>query len=203
MRNNRDPGLASPECLHNSVSQDGGDLVCQDCGLILEERLVSKESKSFGEYYTDSQRDYERKIRRSNSKALQDPLVKEKYERIKTLQKWFRDYKSDFSAQKKTIDLLKSHGIGLNIDNVKYREIKDRYLKYNKYHRRSYQNMVIIFLAIILLELKDTTNIRIEQFITVSKDLGHKINKKMLGSDMEKVIRTEKIYVPKRKSINL
>lgn len=203
MRNNRDPGLASPECLHNSVSQDGGDLVCQDCGLILEERLVSKESKSFGEYYTDSQRDYERKIRRSNSKALQDPLVKEKYERIKTLQKWFRDYKSDFSAQKKTIDLLKSHGIGLNIDNVKYREIRDRYLKYNKYHRRSYQNMVIIFLAIIWLELKDTTNIRIEQFITVSKDLGHKINKKMLGSAMEKVIRTEKIYVPKRKSINL
>jgi len=203
LRNNRDPGLASPECLHNSVSQDGGDLVCQDCGLILEERLVSKESKSFGEYYTDSQRDYERKIRRSNSKALQDPIVKEKYERIKTLEKWFRDYKSDFSAQKKTIDLLKSHGIGLNIDNVKYREIRDRYLKYNKYHRRSYQNMVIIFLAIIWLELKDTTNIRIEQFITVSKDLGHKINKKMLGSAMEKVIRTEKIYVPKRKSINL
>jgi len=203
LKNNRDPGLGLPECPHNRVSQDGGDLVCQDCGLILEERLVSKESKSFGEFYTDSQRDYERKIRVSNSKALQDPIVKEKYERIKTLEKWFRDYKSDFSAQKKTIDLLKSHGIGLNIDSVKYQEIRDRYLKYNKYHRRSYQNMVIIFLAIIWLEIKDTTNVRIEQFIKVSQDLGHKINKKMLGSAMEKVIRTEKIYIPKRKLINL
>ncbi|MFX1344619.1 MAG: hypothetical protein ACFFAI_05905, partial [Promethearchaeota archaeon] len=131
-------------------------------------------------------------------KALQDPVIREKYERIKTLEKWFRDYESDFTEQKKTIELIKSHGIGLNIDNVKYREVKERYLRYNKYHRHNYQNMVIIFLAIIWLEIKDTTNIRIEEFIRVSKELGHKINKKMLANAMLKVKRTEKMLKEKK-----
>ncbi|MFX0082813.1 MAG: hypothetical protein ACFE94_13770 [Candidatus Hodarchaeota archaeon] len=181
------------KCQHKNVKQEGGDIVCQDCGLILEEKLASKDNQSYGEYYSDYQRDYERRIRVSDSKALQDPVIREKYERIKTLEKWFRDYESDFTEQKKTIELLKSHGIGLNIDNVKYRDIKDRYLRYNKYHRHNYQNMVIIFLAIIWIEIKDTTNVRIEEFIRVSKELGHKINKKMLANAMSKVKRTEKM----------
>ncbi|MFX1374597.1 MAG: hypothetical protein ACFFA0_02185 [Promethearchaeota archaeon] len=185
-------------CQHKNVKQEGGDIICQDCGLILEEKLASKDDQTYNEYYSDSQRDYERRIRVSDSKALQDPIIREKYERIKTLEKWFRDYQSDFSEQKKTIELLKSHGIGLNIDNVKYREIKDRYLRYNKYHRYNYQNMVIIFLAIIWLEIKDTTNIRIEEFIKISKELGHKINKKMLSNAMLKVKRTEKLFKEKK-----
>ena len=177
--------------------QEGGELVCQDCGLILEEKLASEYLESYGEYYSETQRDYERRIRISDSKALQDPVIREKYERIKTLKKWFRDYQSDFTEQKKTIDLLKGHGIGLNIDNVRYRDIKDRYLRYNKYHRHNYQNMIIIFLAIIWLEIKDTTNIRIEEFIAVSKELGHKINKKMLSNAMVKVKRIEKMLEKK------
>lgn len=186
------------DCPHKNVKQEGGDIICQDCGLILEEKLVAENSSSFGEFYSDAQRDYERRIRISDSKALQDPVIKEKYDRIKTLEKWFRDYQSDFTEQKKTIELLKTHGIGLNIDNVKYREIKERYLRYNKYHRHNYQNMVIIFLAIIWLEIKDTTNIRIEEFINVSKELGHKVNKKMLANAMIKVKRTEKIFKEKK-----
>jgi transcription initiation factor TFIIIB Brf1 subunit/transcription initiation factor TFIIB len=186
------------ECQHENVKQEGGEIVCQDCGLILEEKLVSEDIQAYGEFYSESQRDYERRIRFSDSKALQDPVIREKYERIKTLEKWFRDYESDFTEQKKTIELIKSHGIGLNIDNVKYREIKERYLRYNKYHRHNYQNMVIIFLAIIWLEIKDTTNIRIEEFIRVSKDLGHKINKKMLANAMLKVKRTEKMLKEKK-----
>lgn len=177
--------------------QEGGELVCQDCGLILEEKLASEYLESYGEYYSETQRDYERRIRISDSKALQDPVIREKYERIKTLKKWFRDYQSDFTEQKKTIDLLKGHGIGLNIDNVRYRDIKDRYLRYNKYHRHNYQNMIIIFLAIIWLEIKDTTNTRIEEFIAVSKELGHKINKKMLSNAMVKVKRIEKMLEKK------
>ncbi|MBY8992331.1 MAG: hypothetical protein KGD58_16415 [Candidatus Lokiarchaeota archaeon] len=184
-------------CLHKNVMQEGGELVCQDCGLILEEKLASEYLESYGEYYSETQRDYERRIRISDSKALQDPVIREKYERIKTLKKWFRDYQSDFTEQKKTIDLLKGHGIGLNIDNVRYRDIKDRYLRYNKYHRHNYQNMIIIFLAIIWLEIKDTTNTRIEEFIAVSKELGHKINKKMLSNAMVKVKRIEKMLEKK------
>lgn len=185
--------MENSKCPHKNVKQEGGELICQDCGLVLEEKLASEYIESFGEYYSDSQRDYEKRIRIGDSKALQDPIIREKYERIKTLEKWFRDYQSDFSEQKKTIVLLKGHGIGLNIDNVRYREIKNRYLRYNKYHRHNYQNMVIIFLAIIWLEIKDTTNIRIEEFIAVSKELGHKINKKMLSNAMVKVNRTEKM----------
>lgn len=185
-------------CAHKNVKQDSGFIVCQDCGLIMEENLAFEDTVSASDYYTNSQRDYERRIRISDSKALQDPVIKEKYDRIKTLEKWFRDYETDFIEQKKTIELLKSHGIGLNIGNVKYKEIKDRYLKYNKYHRHNYQNMVIIFLAIVWLEIKDTTNIRIEEFNNVSRELGHKINKKMLNNAMLKVKRTENMLKEKK-----
>ena len=203
MRSNKDIEMDTLECQHKNVKREGGELICQDCGLILEEKLASEDIQTYGEFYSDSQRDYERRIRLSDSKALQDPVIREKYERIKTLEKWFRDYESDFTEQKKTIELIKSHGIGLNIDNVKYREIKERYLRYNKYHRHNYQNMVIIFLAIIWLEIKDTTNIRIEEFIKVSKELGHKINKKMLANAMLKVKRTEKMLKDKKDASSL
>ena len=71
-------------------------------------------------------------------------------------------------------------------------------MKYNKYHRHNYQNMVIIFLAIVWLEIKDTTNIRIEEFNNVSRELGHKINKKMLNNAMLKVKRTENMLKEKK-----
>lgn len=185
-------------CTHQNIKQDSGFIVCQDCGLIMEEILPFEDTVSTSDYFTDSQRDYERRIRISDSKALQDPVIKEKYDRIKTLEKWFRDYETDFTEQKKTIELLKSHGIGLIIDTVRYKEIKDRYLKFNKYHRHNYQNMVIIFLAIVWLEIKDTTNKRIEEYINASRELGHKINKKMLYNAMLKVKRTEKMLKEKK-----
>ncbi|MFW9865492.1 MAG: hypothetical protein ACFFEN_05270 [Candidatus Thorarchaeota archaeon] len=186
------------KCPHKNVKQEGGELICQDCGLILEERIASDDAKTYSEIYSDSQRDYERRIRVGDTKAMQDPRVKEKYEHLKTLETWFRDYETDFTEQKKTIELMKSHGIGLNIDNVKFQGIKNRYLRYNKYHRHNYQNMVIIFLAIIWVEIKDTTNTRIEEFIEVSKELGHKINKKMLAKAMEKIKRTERMLKEKK-----
>lgn len=191
------------ECAHENVKKESGFIVCQDCGLILEEEMAFEETSTIGEYYTDTQRDYERRIRLGDSKAMQDPVIKEKYERIKTLEKWFRDYQSDFTEQKKTIELLKSHKIGFNIDNVKYQEIRDRYLRYNKYHRHNYQNMVIIFLAIVWMEIKDTTNVRIEEYIKVSKELGHKINKKMINNAMLKVKRTEKLFKEKKSAKDL
>ncbi|MFX0006010.1 MAG: hypothetical protein ACFFA7_09765 [Promethearchaeota archaeon] len=190
-------------CSHKNIKQDSGFIVCQDCGLIMEENVAFENTVSSSEYFDDSQRDYERRIKIGDSKALQDPIIKEKYDRIKTLEKWFRDYESDFTEQKKTIELLKSHGIGLNIDNVRYKEIKDRYLKYNKYHRHNYQNMVIIFLAIVWMQIKDTTNIRIEDFINTSRSLGHKINKKMLNNAMLKIKRTEKIFKEKKGTVEL
>lgn len=180
-------------CPHKKINQDSGYVVCQDCGLIMEDKMVFEKSLAPFVFYTNSQRDYERNIRLSDSKAIQDPVIKEKYERIKTLEKWFRDYESDFTEQKKTIELMKSHGIGLEIDNVKFKEIKDLYLRFNKYHRHNYQNMVIIFLAIVWMETKDTTNVRIEEFIKISKELGHKINKKMLNNAMLKVKLIEKM----------
>ena len=114
-------------CSHQNVKKDSGFYVCQDCGLIMDDKLAFEDSVPTSEFFTDSQRDYERRIRVGDSKALQDPIIKEKYDRIKTLEKWFRDYESDFTEQKKTIELLKSHGIGLNIDKASYNGIKDRY----------------------------------------------------------------------------
>lgn len=169
----------------------------------MEDNLAFENTSTTSDFFTDSQRDYERRIRVSDSKALQDPAIKEKYDRIKTLEKWFRDYESEFTEQKKTIELLKSHGIGLNIDNVVFKEIKDRYLKYNKYHRHNYQNMVIIFLAIVWLKIKDTTNVRIEEFIKSSRELGHKINKKMLNNAMLKVKRTENMLKEKKSAVDI
>jgi hypothetical protein len=202
-------------CLHKNVKRGKGHYHCQDCGkrFSIKEYYNLKKikenppeqdlkfEKPTSDFYSNSQIDYERKIRLSDSKALQDPIIKEKYERLKTLEKWFRDYESDFTEQKKTIELLKTHGIGLTIDNVRYREIRDLYLRYNKYHRHNYQNMVIIFLAIIWMEIKDTTNVRIDEFIKVSKELGHKINKKMITNAMLKVRRTENI-IHQKKSIS-
>lgn len=164
-----------------------------------------QEKKEFvqddSQLYSNSQLDYERRIRKNDSRAMQDPKIKQKYDKIKTLNKWYQDYQSSFAEQKKTIELLKGYGIGLNIDNVKYKEIRDRYLKYNKYHRHTYQNMVIIFLAIVWMSIKDTTNIRLEQFIDASQQLGHKINKKMLNNAMHKVKRTEDIFNKQSKTI--
>lgn len=164
-----------------------------------------QEKKEFvqddSQLYSDSQLDYERRIRKNDSRAMQDPKIKQKYDKIKTLNKWYQDYQSSFAEQKKTIDLLKGYGIGLNIDNVKYIEIKDRYLKYNKYHRHTYQNMVIIFLAIVWMSIKDTTNIRLEQYIKAAQQLGHKINKKMLNNAMQKVKRTEDTFNKQSKTI--
>jgi transcription initiation factor TFIIIB Brf1 subunit/transcription initiation factor TFIIB len=182
--------LESPICTHQNLMQDGPYIVCKDCGLIVDEGLEFETSSS-ASFYSDSQQAYERKIRVGDSRATQDPKIKQKYEKLKTLDKWFRDYHTNFSEQKKTIDLLKSYGVGLNIDNVKYQHIKEKYLRYNKYHRQTYQNMIIIFLAIVWMEIKDTTNIRVEEFIAASRELGHKINKKMLNNAMEKIARTE------------
>ncbi|NHJ25891.1 MAG: TFIIB-type zinc ribbon-containing protein [Candidatus Lokiarchaeota archaeon] len=192
MNSRKEQNSDNIECKHKNVRQDAGYFVCQDCGLILED-YIAFEKSSPTDFYSDSQLDYERKIRMRDSKAIQDPVIKQKYDQIKTLNKWFRDYESSFSEQKKTIELLKSYGIGLNIDQVKYQAIKDRYLKYNKYHRQTYENMVIIFLAIVWLEIKGTTHKRLEEFITVAQELGHKINKKMLNKAMMKVKRTENL----------
>ncbi|MHA1472708.1 MAG: hypothetical protein ACTSQW_06390 [Promethearchaeota archaeon] len=171
--------------------QESGYFVCQDCGLIDKDKIAFERVPT-PDFYSDSQLDYERKIRKSDSRAIQDPKTKARFEQIKTLSKWFKDSQSSFTEQKKTISMLKSNGIGLNIDTVKYNEIRDKYVRYNKYHRQTYENMVIIFLAIIWMEIKETTNVRIEYFIKTSKELGHKINKKMLNNAMRKVKRTDR-----------
>ncbi len=178
-------------CTHKNVKQERGYFVCQDCGIILED-YVAFETSSPSNYFSDSRLEYERKIRTGSSKAIQDPKTKKRYDQINTLNKWFRDYQSSFSEQKKTIDLLKGYGIGLSIDSVKYQEIKAKYLQYNKHHRQTYENMVIIFLAIVWMEIKETTNVRIEEYIKKTRELGHKINKKMLNNAMIKVKRTER-----------
>jgi len=171
--------------------QESGYFVCQDCGLIDKDQIAFERVPT-PDFYSESQLDYERKIRISDSRAIQDPKTKARFEQIKTLSKWFKDSQSRFTEQKKTISMLKSNGIGLNIDTVKYNEIRDKYVRYNKYHRQTYENMVIIFLAIIWMEIKETTNVRIEDFIKTSKELGHKINKKMLNNAMLKVKRTDR-----------
>lgn len=191
MKSNKEESKEDTECKHKNVREEGGFFVCQDCGLIENDQIAFERTPA-SVFFSDSQLEYERKIRVGDSRAIQDPETKKRYEQIKTLNKWFQDSQSSFTEQKKTISMLKGYGIGLNIDKSKYIEIKDKYLRYNKYHRQTYENMVIIFLAIIWMEIKETTNVRIEDFIQASKDLGHKINKKMLNNAMAKVKRTDK-----------
>ena len=195
-----DPDKTS-ECSHDNTKEEGGFLVCQECGMVLEDKMAFESSTSSSDY-SDSQRDYERRIKLGDSRAKQDPKIKEHYDKIQTLEKWFRDSKSTFTEQKRLIELLKSYDIGLNIDHVKYQSIKDRYLLYNKKYRQTYQNMVIIFLAIVWMEIKDITNVRIERYIEVSNELGHKINKKMLNNAMLKINKVEKKQKKKQKSTN-
>ncbi|MFW9899469.1 MAG: hypothetical protein ACFFDO_09455 [Candidatus Thorarchaeota archaeon] len=178
------------ECPHTNIKREGRFFVCKDCGLILDETI---EFETFiNSQYKESQQDYERSIRIKDSKALQHPTIKQQYNRISTLEKWYRDYETSFTEQRKTIELLKNYGF--NIDQVKFQAIKKRYLKFNRKHRRTYQNMVIIFLAIIWMEIKETTNVRVERYIEVCNELGHKINKKMLNNAMLKVKKTEKMW---------
>lgn len=179
------------DCPHKNLRKEGGYLVCQDCGLVLNEEVMFSENSLSGDSYGDSQLEYEKRISYRDSKAKQDPRIKEKYDRIKTIDKWYKDSQSGFGAQKKTLELLRSFNIGLNIDQTKYQEIKKRYQRYNRNHRKTYQNMVIIFLAIVWMEIKDTTNIRIEQYIDACNQLGHKVNKKMLNKAMAKIRKTE------------
>ncbi|MGB5909678.1 MAG: hypothetical protein WBH31_00655, partial [Promethearchaeia archaeon] len=113
MKKKREYSSENSKCEHQNLEQDGGYLVCKDCGLILDERIDFETSPS-DKIYSDSQLDYERKIRFGDSKAMQDPKIKHKYDQIKILNKWFRDYQASFSEQKKTIELLKTYGIGLN-----------------------------------------------------------------------------------------
>ncbi len=202
MNDNKKDYAEDTECMHKNVKQEGGFFVCQDCGLIETDQIAFERTPA-PDFYSDSQLEYERKIRMSDSKAIQDPETRKRYEQIKTLNKWFRDSESSFTEQKKTISMLKGNGIGLSIDNAKYNEIKDKYLRYNKYHRQTYENMVIIFLAIIWMEIKETTNVRVEDFIKTSKELGHKINKKMLNNAMLKVKRTDKRIKGYKNTINL
>ena len=192
MKNSKKDNLYN-DCLHKDVKQDGGSLVCKNCGLILDENIDFTTELPRNEKYQlkESQLVYERNIRIRDSRAKQDPIIKQKYDKIQTLEKWYRDYETSFTEQKRMIELLKSYGIGLSIDFVKSQEIKKRYLKFNKKHRKTYQNMVIIFLAIVWMEIKETTNVRVENFIKISSELGHKINKKMLNNAMSKVKRTE------------
>ena len=180
------------KCEHKNVKRDSGYLVCRDCGIVLEDNIDFVDTIPIDDHYKESQLAYERNIRVRDSKAKQDPLIKQQYDRLQTLEKWYRDYETSFTEQRKTIEFLKSYGI--NTDTAKYEAIKKRYLKYNRNHRKSYQNMVIIFLAIVWMELKDTTNIRIERFIEISNELGHKINKKMLNNAMLKIKKSEKIW---------
>ena len=193
-----DPDKTS-ECSHDNTKEDGGFLVCQECGMVLEDKMAFESSTTSSDY-SDSQRDYERRIKMGDTRAKQYPKIKEHYDKIQTLEKWFRDSKSTFTEQKRLIELLKSYEIGLNIDQVKYQSIKDRYLLYNKKYRKTYQNMVIIFLALVWMEIKDITNVRIERYIEVCNELGHKINKKMLNNAMLKINKVEKKQKKKKKS---
>ena len=178
------------DCPHKNTINDGGFLVCQDCGLIFEEN-VDFEMPVNG-HYGDSQIDYERNLRIRDKKAIQDPIIKQKYSKLQLLDKWYRDYETSFIEQKRTLELLKLHDV--NISAIQFMQIKKRYLTFNRKHRKSYQNMVIIFLGIVWLVIKDTSTIHVEKYIATLKKLWHRINKKMLNNAMERVKRTEQTW---------
>ncbi|MBY9007350.1 MAG: hypothetical protein KGD63_11400 [Candidatus Lokiarchaeota archaeon] len=188
---NQDKERKRLDCPHSDIEQKDGLSVCQNCGLILKEGIYFIHDNYSSENFYNTQRNYERDIRIKDSMATQNPKIKQNYDKIQVIDKWFKDSKTNFGEQKKTLDLLKSYNIGFNVDKVKFQQIKDRYIRYNRKFKKSYQNMVIIFLTIIWMEVKDITNIRLEEYITICNELGHKINKKMLNNAMLKVLKSE------------
>ncbi|MHA1724515.1 MAG: hypothetical protein ACTSYC_09640 [Promethearchaeota archaeon] len=186
------------ECQHSHVKSKEGYIVCEDCGLILSEEADFNEIHYPIDFYKDSQIEYEKEIQRKDFRAIQDPKIKEKFERLKSLDTWYRDPRTVFMEQKKTLELLKNYFPDLKIDSTKFQEIKKRYQKYYRKHKKTYQNMVIIFLAIVWMEIKDTTRIRLEHFIKACNELGHKINKRMLSKAMTRIRKTEQNWSKKK-----
>ena len=198
LKNNRQNSSELTECPHLNVKEEGGSLVCQDCGLIFEEDVDFDKDISTSERYKDSQIAYERSLKIGDSKAKQDPEIRQRYKKIQKLDRWFQNHQFSFTEQKKSMDLLKSYGI--SIDQVTFQAIKDRYIKYIRTHQKTYQNRVIIFLAIVWMEIKDMTNVRIERFIDICNELGHKTNKKMINNATLKVKKAEKKWHEKYKN---
>ncbi len=182
-------------CSHKNLLRDRGHIVCKDCGLILSEDItILKDNFPYSSELENQQRIYEYRIKKLDKAALQDPIIKLKYDKIKKLGKWYKDSKTNFTRQKSEIDLLKNHNI--QIDSVQFESIKKKYLTYLKNFKKPFQNMILIFFAIIWDEIKDSTNIRIERYLEICNEIGHKINKKMLNNA---VIKVSTIKVKKKK----
>ena len=185
----------SISCPHKNLLRDKGHIVCKDCGLVLGEDItILKDNIQYSNELENQQRVYEYRIKKLDKAALQDPIIKQKYDRIKKLGKWYKDSKTSFARQKSEIDLLR--GYNIQIDSVQFESIKRKYLSYLKNFRKPFQNMILIFLAIIWAEIKNSTNIRIERYIEICNELGHKINKKMLNNAL---IKVSTIKVKKKK----
>ena len=86
MKSNKKESKKDTDCQHKNLRQEGGFFVCQDCGLI-EKDQIAFEKIPAPAFYSDSQIEYERKIRVNDSKAIQDPETRKRYEQIKTLSK--------------------------------------------------------------------------------------------------------------------
>ena len=84
MNDNKNSSAKESECEHKNLRQEGGFFVCQDCGLT-EKDQIAFEKTPIQEFYSDSQLEYERKIRISDSKAIQNPVTRRRYEQINTL----------------------------------------------------------------------------------------------------------------------
>jgi len=185
----RKPNLVdhdSSSCSHKNLMRNRGYIVCKDCGLTLGEDIsILKDNLPYSIELENRQRIYEGRIQKLDKAALQNPIVKQKYAKIKKLGKWYKDSKTSFARQKNEIDLIK--GYNIRIDSHQFESIKRKYLSYLKNFKQPFQNMVLIFLAIIWDEIKDTTNIRIDRYIEICIELGHKINKKMLNNALIKV----------------
>lgn len=185
-------------CSHKNLLRNRGHIVCKDCGLILSEDItILKDNFPYSSELEKQQRIYEYRIKKLDKAALQDPIIKLKYDKIKKLGKWYKDSKTNFARQKSEIDLLKNHNI--HIGSVQFESIKKKYLTYLKNFKKPFQNMILIFFAIIWDEIKDLTNIRIERYIEICNEIGHKINKKMLNNAL---IKVNTIKVKKKKDID-
>lgn len=188
----------SYSCSHKNLVRERGHIICKDCGLILSEDItILKDNFPYSNELENRQRVYEYRIKKLDKAALQDPIIKLKYDKIKKLGKWYKDSKTSFTRQKSEIDLLK--GYNIQIDSIQFESIKRKYLSYLKNFKKPFQNMILIFFAIIWDEIKDSTNIRIERYIAICNEIGHKINKKMLNNAL---IKVSTIKVKKKKDID-
>ena len=87
VRSNKKEFKEDTECQHKNLRQEGGFFVCPDCGLIDKNQITFEQSPA-PDFYSDSQLEYERKIRVNDQKIMLARLFRMLQAKSMAVMKW-------------------------------------------------------------------------------------------------------------------